>query len=176
MLKNLVPSMRGSVAPMDVMLGGAAGFVGVNLVDALLSRFMPEGWSKVKGTLGQALPLAIGALAGTAIYTLGSKTKLVSAQRATGFFWGAVAYGVAGTAQNLLRGIAIPGAGGAVFNDVVALPLGGGYGGLLVDNPRPMDGMIVDNPAPQRSNLAALGQLSLGDDEYDGMDALGAMG
>ena len=174
-LGNFLPSVRGSVRPMDVIIGGAVGFVGVNVLDALLNKFAASAWGSVKTSLGKLLPVAVGTLAGSAIYMVGKKTKLLAADKATGFFWGAVAYGVAATAQNFLRGMAIPGAGGAVFSDVVALPLSS-YNGLLVDNPAPMNGLLVDNPTPQRSNLAALGQLSLGDDEYDGMDALAAMG
>lgn len=176
-LGGFLPSMNGSIRPMDVVIGGAVGFLGVNVIDALLSKFVGKAYTDIKGSLNQVFPLAVSALAGGAVYAVGKQGKLLSENKAAGFFWGAVVYGVASTAQNILRGMDIPGTD-AKFADVVALPLGNvNYGGLLVDNPRPaMNGLLVDNPTPQRSNLAALGQLSLGDDEYDGMDALAAMG
>lgn len=175
-LKNLIPGMSGSVNATDVLLGGAVGFVGVNLLDVLLNKVIPAQWTQVKTSLGKLLPLATGVATAMAVNLIGKKTRIFGSHTA-GFAVGAVGLGVAMTAQNFLRGMAIPGGGGAVFSDIVALPMSAyNYGGLLVDNPQPMNGLLVDNPTPQRSNLAALGQLSLGDDEYDGMDALAAMG
>jgi hypothetical protein len=173
-LKNLLPNMSGSVRAMDVVIGGAVAFVGANVLDMLLSRFVPTQWASVKTSLGKALPLAVGGLTSVAVGAIGKKIPGVGS-KAGGFAVGALAFGVAMTAQNFLRGVAIPGGNGATFAEVVALPLGN-YSGLLVDNPAPMNGLLVDNPAPARANLAALGQLSLGDDEYDGMDALAGMG
>lgn len=169
-----LPSLKGSVRGMDVLVGGAAGFAATNVLDALLNKFAPEMWTKVKVGAGKLLPLLVSGLAGGALYLAQKKSN-----QGAGHFFGAVAYGVAGTAQNFLRGVQIPGLGTS-FSDVVSLPLGyASYNGLLVDNPAPQmqgyNGLLVDNPAPQRSNLAALGQLSMADD-YDGMDALASMG
>lgn len=179
-LGELIPSMNSSVRPLDVVIGGAIGFLGVNVIDALLSKFVGKAYTDIKGSLNKVFPLAVSALAGGAIYAVGKQGKFLKEGQAAGFFWGSMVYGVAATAQNLLRGMPIPGTDSA-FADVVSLPLGdANYAGLLVDNPRPMNGqmggLLVDNPTPQRANLSALGQLSLGDDEYDGMDALAAMG
>lgn len=174
-LSGLFPSTKSDVAPLDVVAGGAVSFVGANVLDAFLGT--QDWWMQVKNGLGKFFPLVVGGLTGFAALQLGEKTGF-GKKRGAGFFWGAVAYGVARTAQNLLSGMAIPGTT-ATFSDVVALPLGGyNYSGLLVDNPKPMqgyNGLLVDNPVPQQSNLSALGQLSMSDD-YDGMDALAAMG
>lgn len=177
-LGSMVPSLKAEVSALDVVGGAAAGFVGTNLLDGLLSNFMGASWASLKSTLGNLFPAVAGAGVGAIALVAGKYTGL-GAKRATGLFWGAVAYGATATLQNFLRGVQIPGAAtGMTFQDVVALPLGRyNYGGLLVDNPKPqqqMGGLLVDNPAPQRSNLAALGQLSMADD-YDGMDALASM-
>lgn len=174
-LGSFMPPLRGDVNALDVVVGGGLGFVGINALDGLLNRFGGAAWQSAKTSLGKLMPAVAGLAAGSLFYMAGKKTRL-GAKRGTGYFWGSVAYGVASTVQNYLRGQTIA---GVTFSDVVALPLGGyNYGGLLVDNPAPMNGyngLLVDNPAPQRSNLSALGQLSMADD-YDGMDALASMG
>lgn len=175
-LGSFIPPLRADVSAMDVVLGAGTGFVGTNVLDALLSNVLGATWGTLKTSLGNLFPAAAGFAVGTLANLIGPKVGFIGKKRGEGLFWGAVAYGATATLQNFLRGMTIPGTT-QTFQDVVALPIGGyNYGGLLVDNPVPqrMNGLLVDNPVPQRSNLAALGQLSMADD-YDGMDALASM-
>lgn len=165
-----------SVNSTDVLIGGLIGGAGASLAKAIVNKMEATTPGSVPDLVKQGLSLIGATAGGTLAYALQAKSNK---SRATGHLVGAVAVGAGITAWDALKAN-LP----QYFGDVVSLRLSGypGYGvfvdertprigpgamgGLIVDeNVRAMQG-YADNP-----NLAALAQVSMGDDD-DGIDEL----
>ena len=155
------------VKVMDVIMGVAAGLVGAAGAKALLNKFAPDIYGKVKDVLGPAIPLATGGLAAAALYYAQGGSS-----RARGHAVGAVMAGLAATLTAYLPKLNIP---YLDFSDVVSVNLGsmGGYGGLLVaDTSDQFNGLLVNDRSDDLNQLAA---YSMGDESDDGLHSLASM-
>lgn len=163
-LGNFPVSLDDSVKVSDVLVGVAVGLVGAAGVKAVLNKFVPDVYAKVRDMAGPAIPLVTG---------IGAAAVLFYAQkgsgRAKGHAVGAAMAGLAVTLLGYLPKLNIP---GLDFNEVVSLNLSGmgDYSGLLVaDRSDALNGLLVADRSDSLNELAA---YSLGDEENDGLMAL----
>ncbi len=164
-LGNFPVSMSDSVNVGDVLMGVGVGLVGAAGVKAVLNKFAPALYAKVRDMAGPAIPLITGISAGAVLYYAQKGSS-----RARGHAVGAAMAGLAITLMSYLPKLNLP---GLDFSDVVALNLGGlgGYNGLLVaDNSdsNAYHGLIVADTSDSLNELAA---MSMGDDD-DGLMSL----
>ena len=155
------------VKVQDVLLGVAAGLLASAGVKAVLNKFAPDVYAKIKDTAGPAIPLLTGISAAAVLYYAQKGSSM-----AKGHAVGAVAAGLAATLMSYLPSRKIP---YLDFSDVVSLNLSGvgGYSGLLVnDHSDQFNGLLVNDKSDSLNQLAA---YSMGEEDEDGLMALSAM-
>lgn len=158
-LGNFPISFTDSVSVGDVLMGVGVGLVGAAGVKAVLNKFAPALYQKVKDMVGPAIPLLTGISAAAVLYYAQKGNS-----RARGHAVGAVTAGLAITLMSYLPKLQLP---GLDFSDVVSLNLGG-YNGLLVADNSDFNGLIVADNSDSLNELAA---MSMGDDN-DGLMSL----
>lgn len=182
-LGDLVKDVTGSVKGTDVLVGGLLGIAGVGAFNWLSNQSWFPATLKTNATFMRFKPLAVGALAGAAVYFGEPKLMKGASHRAAGHAAGIVGAAIAIQAMQEAKAWKP-----SLFADVVDLRLAGlivndtyrrqgmnGYGSFLINDPaRPFAGMggYADNP--RLAELAAL-DMGLQEDDPDmadiGLDA-----